>query len=64
MNPLMVGGTTFFISHRLGALTNFDMLLKFERRRAFELPAPESISAIESFVYGDYEKTQEEPQLV
>jgi ATP-binding cassette subfamily B protein len=64
MNRLMVGRTTFFISHRLGALCNCDVLLKFERHRAFELPSPESISAIEAFVYGDYEKAQEEPQLV
>jgi ATP-binding cassette subfamily B protein len=64
MNRLMVGRTTFFISHRLGALSNCDVLLKFERHRAFELPVPESISAIESFVYGDHEKAQEEPQLV
>jgi ATP-binding cassette subfamily B protein len=64
MNRLMVGRTTFFISHRLGALSNCDVLLKFERHRAFELPVPESISAIESFVYGDQEKAEEEPQLV
>jgi len=64
MNRLMVGRTTFFISHRLGALSNCDVLLKFEHHRALELPVPESISAIESFVYGDHEKAQEEPQLV
>jgi ATP-binding cassette subfamily B protein len=64
MNRLMVGRTTFFISHRLGALSDCDVLLKFERHRAIELPVPESIAAIESFVYGDYDKAREEPQLV
>jgi ATP-binding cassette subfamily B protein len=64
MNRLMLGRTTFFISHRLGALSNCDVLLKFDKHRAFELPVPESISAIESFVYGDYDKSEQEPQLV
>jgi ATP-binding cassette subfamily B protein len=64
MNRLMLGRTTFFISHRLAALTNCDVLLKFDKHRAIELPVPQSISAIESFVYGGYEKTEEETQLV
>ena len=59
----MAGRTTCFISHRLGALTNCDVLLKFDPNGVVELPVPDSMSAIETFVYGDVEKSQEEPQF-
>jgi ATP-binding cassette subfamily B protein len=64
MDKLMEGRTTFFISHRLGALSNCDVLLKFEGNRAIELPVPDSVAEIESFVYGSYGTSQQEPQLV
>jgi ATP-binding cassette, subfamily B, bacterial len=60
MERLMAGRTTFFISHRLGALTNCDLLLKFDRNGVVELPVPESASAIETAVYGNAEKSREE----
>jgi ATP-binding cassette, subfamily B, bacterial len=65
MNRLIAGRTVFFISHRLGALSNCDLLLKFENSRAVEAPAPGSLAAIETFVFGEYgSNSEEEPQLI
>jgi ATP-binding cassette, subfamily B, bacterial len=64
LNRLMAGRTAFFISHRLGALSNCDVLLKFEDARATEASAPGSIAAIETFVFGEYGSSEQEPQLI
>jgi ATP-binding cassette subfamily B protein len=64
MNRLMAGRTTFFISHRLGALSNCDVLLKLDHTNAVELPAPRSISEIESFVFGMHDESAAQPELV
>ena len=63
MSRLMKGRTSFFISHRLGALSNCDVLLKFEKNGAVEIPVPKTVTAIESFVFGDH-KQEIEPELV
>jgi ATP-binding cassette subfamily B protein len=64
MDRLMKGRTTFFISHRLGALSDCDLLLKFAGHRAVELPVPDSVAAMESFVFGEHPTPNEQPQLV
>ena len=64
LKRLMAGRTVFFISHRLGALSDCDLLLKFEHNRAVETPAPGSIAAIETFVFGEYGRAEEEPQAL
>jgi ABC-type multidrug transport system fused ATPase/permease subunit len=63
MDRLMKGRTTFFISHRLGALSDCDLLLKFAGHRAVELPVPDSVAAMESFVFGEHLTPHEQPQL-
>jgi ATP-binding cassette, subfamily B, bacterial len=64
MGRLMMGRTTFFISHRLGALSNCDVILKLDHTNAVEMPAPRSISEIEAFVFGVREEAQEQTELV
>jgi ATP-binding cassette subfamily B protein len=52
MDRLMVGRTTFFISHRLSTLSNCDILLKLSDSKATVIRVPDSIHEIESFAFG------------
>lgn len=64
MNRLMAGRTTFFISHRLNALADCDLLLKIDQGTAVEGPVPRSVFEIESFVYGMPPAPAQERRLV
>jgi len=53
MRRLMMGRTSFFISHRLNALSHCDLLLKIDNSRAAEMAVPGSVAEIETLVSGE-----------
>lgn len=59
MRRLMQGRTCFFITHRLKALSNCDLLLKVRNGRVVELPVPNSPAEIDALLIEDLENTAE-----
>jgi ATP-binding cassette subfamily B protein len=63
MGRLMQGRTCFFISHRLKALSNCDVLLKIQDGSLLELSVPNSPAEIESLLIEDLQNAAE-PEMV
>lgn len=59
MRRLMTGRTSFFISHRLNALANCDLLLKMDHRRPVELVVPRPAAEMETLIFGEAEPDAE-----
>jgi ATP-binding cassette subfamily B protein len=59
MRRLMQGRTCFFISHRLKALSNCDVLLKIRNGRLIQLPVPNSPAEIDALLVEDLQNAVE-----